>query len=118
MIIAIPLDENKKNVCVSFARAPFMLFCDTDANTHDTVPNPAAQADGGAGLKAAQWIIDHDANALITVRLGQNAANVLQAAEITIYKSEGEDALANAAALQEGKLSVLDHFHAGFHGIQ
>lgn len=116
MIIAVPLDENKKDICVSFGRAPFMLFYDTETKAQEIYDNPAAQAQGGAGLKAAQFLVDCKADALITIRCGQNAAEVLQAAEMTIYEAEGTDAAANLSACLEGKLEPLSHFHAGFHG--
>ena len=58
------------------------------------------------------------AEALITVRCGENAAQVLKAADIRIYKSKDGTALENAAALEAGELGELTHFHAGFQGIQ
>ena len=117
MKIAVPLDENRTEVCGSFGRAPYMLFRDTQKNTEEILPNPAADVEGGAGLKAAQFVVDHGAQALITVRCGENAAQVLQAAEIAIYHSQGGAARSDLAALEEGKLPLLTSFHAGFHGI-
>lgn len=118
MIIAIPLDENKKDVCVSFGRAPYFLIHKTESGISDIIPNPAASAAGGAGIKAAQAVVDAGADTLITVRCGENAAEVLQAAEIKIYKAQGENAAENLTAGAEGRLAELTHFHAGFHGIQ
>ena len=116
--IAIPLDENKKDVCVSFARAPYFMVCDVKADTVEILDNPAAEAEGGAGLKAAQFVLDSGADTIITVRCGENAGNVFKAAEIKIYKSQVEDARENIELLKEEKLSELTKFHAGFHGIQ
>lgn len=118
MKIAVPTDENKTDVCVSFGRAPYFLFYDTETKDTEILENPAAQAEGGAGLKAAQFVADNGAEVLITIRCGENAAEVLKEAEISIYKAEGSDAAANLAAYEGGKLSKLTHFHAGFHGIQ
>lgn len=118
MRIAIPVDENKVDVCVSFGRAPYFLFHDTETGVDEIKENPAAQAQGGAGIKAAQFAVDEGANVVITVRCGQNAADVFQAAEIQIYKAEGSGAAENLTAYQENRLSQLTHFHAGFHGIQ
>jgi predicted Fe-Mo cluster-binding NifX family protein len=116
-MIAVPLDENKEIVCVSFGRAPYFLFYNTDTNTSETLINPAADAQGGAGIQSAQFVADHCANALITVRCGQNAAEVLLAAGITVYKAAaGAPAAENLRALAEGKLGKLDGFHPGFHG--
>lgn len=117
MIIALPMDEDKKNICVSFGRAPFFLFKNTESGAEEFVVNPGAEASGGAGVKAAQAVVDGGADALITVRCGENAAEVFKAANIKIYKSEGSDGEENIKALTDGKLSELTKFHAGYHGI-
>ena len=120
MKIAIPVDENKAGsaICVSFGRTPYFLFYDTQSKFLDYVVNSAADAEGGAGLKAAQLIVDMGADALLTVRCGQNAADVLTAAQIKVYKTVAGTAEDNLTAFAEGKLSVMTQFHAGFHGHQ
>ena len=117
MIIAIPVDETKEALCVSFGRAPYVLFYDTEQEQGQVQENPAAQSEGGAGIQAAQFVVDGGAQALVTVRCGENAAQVLQAAEIAIYKAQGsaKEALED---LKEGKLPRMTTFHAGFYGIR
>lgn len=117
MIVAIPVDDTRENICVSFGRAPYFLFCGEDGSSR-IGQNPAAQAEGGAGIQAAQFVADQGAQALITVRCGENAAEVLKAAGIAIYQADGLSAAHNAAALAEGRLPLLTRFHAGFHGRQ
>ena len=116
MIIAIPLDEDKKSVCQTFARAPFFLIYDGDTKAWKLPANPAAGAQGGAGLKAAQFVVDSSAGAVVTVRCGENAGEVFKAAGVAVYKAQGGDAMENAAALTAGNLEPLTHFHAGFQG--
>lgn len=118
MKIIIPVDEAsvENGVCVSFGRAPYFMLC--EGGKAEFLPNPGAEAEGGAGLKAAQAVANSGAEALITVRCGENAAQVLKAADIRIYKSKDGTALENAAALEAGELGELTHFHAGFQGIQ
>lgn len=116
MKIAIPVDDTKENVCVSFARAPYFLF--EENGKFELIENEAAQAQGGAGLKAAQFLVDHNADVLITVRCGENAAKVLQMAEMEVYKSQGENAQEQVQMLKEGKLDKLTEFHAGYHGLR
>ena len=118
MIIALPMDENKKDICVSFGRCPFFLLSDSESGKQEFIVNPAAEATGGAGVTAAQAVVDGGADVLITVRCGENAAEVFKAADVKIYKSEGPDAQENLRAFAEGKLSELTKFHAGFHGIR
>ena len=114
MKIAVPLDENKKDVCIVLARAPYFLFREGGKNT--IVENPAAQAQGGAGIQAAQFLADSGADILITVRCGQNAADVFKEAGMKIYKSVNKAAADDLADLDNGKLKLLTNFHGGFHG--
>lgn len=120
MKIAIPTDEKSMNsaVCVSFGRAPFFLFYDIDSKAEEYMANPAAEAQGGAGLKTAQLIVDSKAEALLTVRCGQNAADVLRAANIKVYKTVAATVAENLKAFAEGKLPLMTRFHAGFQGRQ
>lgn len=116
MKIAIPLDENKRDVCIVLARAPYILFCNDD--DIDIVENPASQAQGGAGVQAAQFLVDNSIDILITVRCGQNAADVFKSAGIKIYKSANKAASDDLEALKEGKLAELTAFHGGYHGVK
>ncbi len=116
MKIAIPLDENKVDVCPVLARAPFFLLCEGGQQT--IAENPAAAAQGGAGIQVAQFLVDSGITALITPRCGQNAADIFTVADIKIYKSTPQSAAHNLSAYENGQLQPLDHFHGGFHGIQ
>ena len=118
MKIAIPVDEKtlESNVCVSFGRTPYFLIYDVETKENIFIDNSAAASTGGAGIKAAQIIVDNKANALLTPRLGENAAEVLKPAEIKIYKTTTGSAKDNIDAFIAGKLSLLDEIHAGFHG--
>ena len=116
MKIAIPLDENRQDVCIVLARAPYFLMRENGQDA--IVENPAAQAQGGAGLQAAQFLVDQGVNVLITVRCGQNAAEVFKAANMKIYKSASKAAAEDLARLEDGSLRELTEFHAGYHGVQ
>jgi predicted Fe-Mo cluster-binding NifX family protein len=118
MKIAIPADDNNINstVCMSFGRTPFFLIYDTETEETEFINNSAASSQGGAGIKAAQAVVDSKVSALLTPRCGQNAADVLAAAEITIYKTEAPSLIENITAFKEGRLAPLKEIHAGFHG--
>jgi len=118
MIIAIPVDEKslESNVCVSFGRTPYFLIYDVNTEKGIFLDNSAAVDAGGAGIKAAQAIVDNKTNALLTPRCGGNAADLLKAAEIKIFKTINASARENIESYIDGKLSLLDEIHAGFHG--
>lgn len=117
MKIAIPADDNnmKTGVCISFGRAPYFLLYDIETEEGSFIDNSAAASSGGAGIKAAQTIVDNDAGALLTPRCGENAAQVLKAADIKIYKTAEGTAVDNINAFIDGKLSPLNEIHEGFH---
>lgn len=118
MKIAIPADKKTMDspICPSFGRAPYFLVVDTQSGAYDVIANEAAAAQGGAGIKAAQAIADSGAEVLITFRCGQNAADVLQAAQIKILRAVEGTAKDAIAAYEEGKLQELSEIHPGFHG--
>ncbi|MTI47205.1 NifB/NifX family molybdenum-iron cluster-binding protein [Sporosalibacterium faouarense] len=117
MKISMPVDLKSMdtNLCRSFGRAPYFLIYDTESNESVYLDNSAVASQGGAGIKAAQTIVDSDVNVLLTPRCGENAARVLQAADIKIYKSLNSSAKDNIDAFVDNKLSLLDEIHAGFH---
>ncbi len=118
MRIAIPVENNdiSSGVCVSFGRAPYFLIYDTETKMNQIIANNAASSQGGAGIKAAQIVADQDIQALLTPRCGENAAEVIRAAQITIYKTAGASVMDNINAFVEDRLPVLTEIHAGFHG--
>lgn len=117
MKIAIPVDDNnmETTVCMSFGRTPYFLIYETETKDSVFLDNSAAASQGGAGIKAAQMIVDNKVSALLTPRCGENAAEVIKAANIKMYKTMGDSIKDNINAFNEGKLSLLDEIHAGFH---
>ena len=119
MKIAIPVETVEKDpaVSASFGRAAYFLIYDEGTGAGQTLGNTAALSAGGAGIQAAQLVVDSGAQALLAPRCGQNAANVLLAAGIRLYKTiPGLSAMENVKAFNEGKMVELSEIHEGFHG--
>ena len=117
MKIVIPADTNSTNseVCQSFGRTPLYAVYNTETCNTDFIENAAAQSAGGAGIKAAQMIVDSGAVAVITYRCGENAANVLKPAGIKLYLAQSGTIAQNIKFFIEGKLTLLTDIHSGFH---
>lgn len=117
MTVFLPVEEKSPDAPVypSFGRAPLFACVDTESGDFRFLENPAAASQGGAGIKAAQFLADGSADALITLRCGENAAQVLTAAAITLYKAQGGSLNDNLQALQDKRLPLLEEIHAGFH---
>lgn len=118
MKIAIPVDEQnlESNVCISFGRSPYFLIYTVETKEAAFLENEAASSQGGAGIKAAQVLVDNEIKTLLTPRCGENAEAVLHKADIAIYKTIEGTAQQNIEAFIEGTLSILNVFHAGHHG--
>ena len=118
MKIAVPIDESGQDpaVAASFGRASSFLIYDEESGLKDILDNSAAQSAGGAGIKAAQTIIDSGTEILLTPQCGGNAARVLLAADMKLYKTEpGLSAMDNIRRFREDGLDRLDDIHEGFH---
>lgn len=115
MIIAIPVNDQSAGdtVCISFGRAPCFLLYDTESGDKSMVSNNAAASQGGAGIKAAQAVVDSRAEVLLTPRCGDNAAGIFKAAGIKIYKTLNNSTKDNINAFTAGKLSLLDDYNSG-----
>jgi len=117
MKIAIPVDDKTMdtNVCISFGRAPYFLIYDTESKESIFLDNDAASSTGGAGVLAAQFVVDNKADALLTPRCGQNAADVINGANIKIYKTINDSLKDNIDAFDKGELNLLSEIHGGLH---
>ena len=117
MIISMPVDEQKleSTICISYGRAPYFLIYDTETDQHVFIENAAANSQGGAGIKAAQILVDENVSVLITPRCGENAAEVFNAAGVKIYQSNGKSIIENINAFKTQALSILSEVHAGLH---
>ncbi|HBG00335.1 MAG TPA: dinitrogenase iron-molybdenum cofactor biosynthesis protein [Firmicutes bacterium] len=118
MRIAVPVEEPNlgTEICASFGRAPYFLIYETETKKSVFVENSALRNPGGAGIKAAQLIVDNQVSALLSPRCGQNAADLLDSAGIKIFKTTSTLPRENIEALADGKLQLLEDIHAGFHG--
>jgi predicted Fe-Mo cluster-binding NifX family protein len=87
-----------------FGRSPMFLFIEDDVDEVEAVENPAIDAHGGAGIQAAQFVVNHGAKAVITGRVGPKAKDVLMAAEIPVYIFHGDTVGQAIEAFRAGKL--------------
>jgi predicted Fe-Mo cluster-binding NifX family protein len=117
MIISIPIDEKSinSNISDNFGRANFFLIYNDEAKEYDFFKNTAVNSQGGAGIEAAQILVDKNINILITPRCGNNAAKVLESGDVDIYKSISKSIEDNLNNFKENKLSPLLDIHQGLH---
>ncbi len=91
-----------------FGRCSTFIFVDPETLKFEALPNAAAAAAGGAGVQAAQTVIQHGADAVIAPSLGPNAFRVIKAAGIPAFRLEGETVREVVKAYAAGKLAPLE----------
>ena len=89
-----------------FGRCPTFIFVETEAMAFEAVPNPAMSASGGAGIQAAQFVVEHGAEAVLTGNVGPNATDVLQAAGVAVYLNSETSVRAAVEAFKAGRLPI------------
>lgn len=93
----------------------FIIF-DNANKQWEAVDNPGIQAAGGAGIKAAQALVDAGVEAVITGNVGPNAWDILQQAQVKLYRSNGGTIQTALEALEANGLECLQNAgpsHAG-----
>ncbi|MFW5982182.1 MAG: NifB/NifX family molybdenum-iron cluster-binding protein [Halanaerobiaceae bacterium] len=117
MKIAIPVEDKsiESNMSRNFGRSSFFLIYDIETKEEKYLDNNAATSQGGAGVKAAQTIIDQKVDGIIVPRCGRNAADIIQRANIKLFQGNNVSAHENIEALKNNKLDKLKDIHAGFH---
>jgi predicted Fe-Mo cluster-binding NifX family protein len=68
-----------------FGRCANFIIFDLDNDIFTVQPNASCNSGGGAGVQAAQFIVQQGAQAVVAGRVGPNAVQVLNAASVKIY---------------------------------
>ncbi len=103
-------DNLDSEVSMIFGRCPYFIIADSENGviTDDsTIENTAINDRGGAGIKAAQLIANHDVSILISGAVGPNAFEILKQVGIKVYKPEPGSVKENIKHFSEGKLNEI-----------
>jgi predicted Fe-Mo cluster-binding NifX family protein len=73
----------------------------------EAVDNPALSAGGGAGVQAAQFVIERGAEAVVSGNVGPNAFGVFRAASVPVYVFGGGTVRQAVDAYKAGQLSEV-----------
>ena len=98
-----------------FGRCPTYVFADTETMQFEAVENPAMGAPGGAGIQAAQFVAERDAQAVVTGNVGPNSFSVLQAANVPVYLFAGGTVRQAVEAYKAGQLPTAGSASAPAH---
>ena len=88
-----------------FGRCPIYAFVDTETMAFEAIQNPAIGASSGAGIQAAQFVVERGAQAVVSGNVGPNAFDVLDAAGVAVYLFGGGTIQQAVDACIAGQLS-------------
>ncbi|NMC74028.1 MAG: dinitrogenase iron-molybdenum cofactor biosynthesis protein [Geobacteraceae bacterium] len=101
MTLDAPLDPR-------FGRAQGFIIFDTENDTFEAVDNrQVLNSSHGAGIQAAETIVRHGANCLVTGHCGPNAHRALSAAGIRIYTTGARTVAEALEAYRAGALAPM-----------
>lgn len=98
-----------------FGRCTTYILIDTETTQYEALANPALSAGGGAGVQAAQYVVERGAQALVTGNVGPNAFDVLQAAGIPVYLFKDGTVRQAVQAYTGGQLSSIHQANVSAH---
>ena len=90
-----------------FGRCHTFVFVETESMEAESVENPAINAAGGAGIQAAQFVVERGAEAAISGNVGPNAFNVFEAAGVSVYLGEEGTVGQVMQGFKEGRLEAV-----------
>lgn len=84
MKIAVTSTDKDLNAFIDtrFGRCNYFAIYDTESEGYDFIENNAAKSEQGAGISAAQNMIDMKVDVLLTGRLGPKAKQVIEGSNI------------------------------------
>ncbi len=68
-----------------FGRCPYFVIIDTNDMRVETLQNTGVNALNGAGIQAAQILVNKNVNAIVSDKIGPKAFQVLKVARIKIF---------------------------------
>jgi predicted Fe-Mo cluster-binding NifX family protein len=111
MKIAFTTDKEDLNAKLDprFGRSAGFLIIDTETKEHCFIDNNQnLNAAQGAGIQAAQAVLETDAEAVVTGHCGPKAFRVLTAGEVTVYACKAETVSDALDKYSNGELKPLE----------
>jgi predicted Fe-Mo cluster-binding NifX family protein len=98
-----------------FGRCPYFVIVDSETMEFNAVANDSSSAAHGAGIQAAQTVVNMGAKVVITGNVGPNAFNVLSATGIKIVTGASGSVKEAVEKYKKGQLQEVGNPTVGGH---
>ena len=99
--------SKEANADMRFGRCSHFAVYNTETSEYSFIENTAVSSNQGAGIAAAQTVVDQKAEVVLTGNLGPKAMHVLVASQITGYRIEEMSIEKAVEAFQGNRLSQI-----------
>ncbi len=103
------------NVDSRFGRCPYFVIIDSETMKFDVVPNDSTNAAHGAGIQAAQTVVNNGVKVVITGNVGPNAFQVLSTTGIKVLTGVSGTIKEAVEKYKNGKLQETANPTVGGH---
>lgn len=103
------------NVDSRFGRCPYFIMVDSETMEFNVISNDSINAAHGAGIQAAQTVVNNGVNVVITGNVGPNAFNVLSASGVKIVTGVSGNIREAIEKYKSGKLKEVANPTVGGH---
>jgi len=104
-VSATQSDNLDANIDPRFGRCEYFIIIDSDTMNFESVPNASTNSVGGAGIGAAQLVINKGAEVVLTGNCGSNAFMTLESGGIKVILGVQGTIRKAVEAFLAGKLS-------------
>lgn len=99
-----------------FGRCQYFIILDNeDVQNFKAISNDAALSGGGAGIKAAQTVINEGVEAVVSGNFGPKAYDALSSAEVKLYTTDAATVREAVEAFGSGNVRLLNSATAAAH---
>jgi predicted Fe-Mo cluster-binding NifX family protein len=100
-----------------FGRCKYFLIYDTESKKVNAIENKGMSSAGGAGIAAAQQLIDENIDVIITGDLGPNAFELINKTAIKVYKGKDISIESVLEEYNKNQFSELNESGPAHHGM-
>ena len=117
MKIAVTANEKNldSNVDSRFGRCSYFLIVDSDTMNFESISNESAMTSGGAGIQAAQKIVNTGSKVVLTGNMGPNAFQIFDSTGIKVYTGVNGSIKESIEKYKKGELKETESSNVGSH---
>ncbi|WP_427340573.1 NifB/NifX family molybdenum-iron cluster-binding protein [Caloranaerobacter sp. DY30410] len=101
-----------------FGRCKYFIIVNIETDEFKVVENEGFVSEHGAGVSAANLVVDEGVDIVITRNIGPNSMKILTSAKISVYEGQPDTIKANLELLKQDKLNEIKEPRKSHFGLQ